>query len=139
MKIRPRLEKPWKEKRKVGQNSVRDKRGFTLIEAVVSVALIGMVSLGFVAIVGGYTGVAKAGREHSEASAELSSFAEGAQLPVGAVEKSLGNIELNLSNDNDGVKSEACPDSDSLRISLEELELSYPEDGQKGTYRYYRP
>lgn len=114
------------------------QKGFTLIEAVICVALIGLISLGFLQMTVGSVHLLKTGRTHSQASSALVSAVEDGTLPTDMAERTLGQVDLNLSNDNSGESSEACPDSDAIQIELDEMELYYPTSTVEGTLTYYR-
>lgn len=116
---------------------MKNKKGFTLIEVVISIALISILVLGIVELSVAVSSMLTAGNSHHEATNEYGSAIEEGLLPQGAVAIVKGTINLNLSNANEEEKPQACPDSTQITMKIEEKEMSYPEAPEKGKFTYY--
>ena len=75
---------------------MKNKKGFTLIEAVICLGLISVISAAFLHVTLGALSAQRAGNDYDEKSARLISALERKEIPSDMEEVRIGALELDL-------------------------------------------
>lgn len=103
---------------------MRNKKGFTLIEAVICIAMIGLLSVAFMQITTASLQANSSGTRYDRASAALVSALENDETPADMTSTENGTLKVNLG----GGQS----------VTLHERDLHYKDETSGITYYTYR-
>ncbi len=101
---------------------IKNKKGFTLIEVVVSIVLIGILSLGFLQVYAGFSGITAKKIAHDQATDEFSEIIDRDEI---SKIHDINNVTLKIG------------DSATDKISLKQYTIN-KSDEDKGVLRYYK-
>ncbi len=115
-----------------------NKQGFTLVEVIISIALIAILSVGFVYLTSGSMRMLQVNKVQHDTYQSFVSAVEEGQIPAGATEQVQNTVTLQLSNHNTDEKAPTPEPDPGFTLELEEVEISYPDEPVRGSFIYYQ-